>query len=317
MPIVIIRHSMVSSLLGQLHVMILDPHTAKDSVLQIFSNWRHDTFDFVRHQVPRIVGVLIIAFILTRLLKAAARHLSDLSDHERLPSAVRTQQLRTLSSVIYSVGVFVIMFLAAMQILPLLGINMGPLLASAGIAGLAVGFGAQTLVRDFINGFVILVENQYDIGDTVRIAGVQGAVEGITLRRTVLRDGDGAIHNVPSSEIKVVSNLSRDWAQISLNISVAYDVPSDRVINLLREVGSELANDAGFSEMILGKPDVLGIEKVIGDDVDYLMLVKTRPGSQDGIRRELRRRIKASFEQNHVAPGNPNRVYVADAGKSS
>ena len=117
---------------------------------------------------------------------------------------------------IYSVGVFIIMFVAALQILPLLGINMGPLLASAGIAGVAVGFGAQTLVHDFINGFFILVENQYDIGDTIKIAGVQGTVEAMTLRRTVLRDGDGTVHNVPSSEIKVVSNLTRDWTQLSI-----------------------------------------------------------------------------------------------------
>ena len=132
-----------------------------------------------------------------------------------------------------------ILFLAAMQILPLLGINMGPLLASAGIVGLAIGFGAQTLVRDFINGFLILVENQYDIGDTVQIAGVQGAVEAMTLRRTVLRDDSGALHTVPSSEIKVVSNLTRDWTQVPIHVSVAYGADSDRVIQLLNEVGEE------------------------------------------------------------------------------
>ncbi len=131
-----------------------------------------------------------------------------------LPSALRAQQLRTLSSVIYSVGVFVIMFLAALQILPLLGINMGPLLASAGIAGLAIGFGAQTLVRDFINGFFILVENQYDIGDTIKIAAVQGAVEDMTMRRTVLRDDNGSLHTVPNGQISIVTNLTRDWTQL-------------------------------------------------------------------------------------------------------
>jgi moderate conductance mechanosensitive channel len=159
------------------------PHrTPKEGIFQMLSAWGDDAFDFVRHQVPRIIGVLIIAFILTRLLKIASRHLAELSNREGLPSALRAQQLRTLSSVIYSVGVFVIMFLAALQILPLLGINMGPLLASAGIAGLAIGFGAQTLVHDFINGFFILVENQYDIGDTIKIGSVQGAVEDMTLR---------------------------------------------------------------------------------------------------------------------------------------
>jgi len=289
---------------------------ARRDLVQILNNWSDDTFDFIRHQTLRIVAVLIIAFILTRLLKAAARHVSGLSKSEALPSAFRAQQIRTISSVIYSVGVFIILFVAALQILPLLGINMGPLLASAGIAGIALGFGAQTLVRDFINGFFILVENQYDIGDTIKIAGVQGTVESMTLRRTVLRDADGTVHNVPSSQITVVSNLTRDWTQLSLHISVAYNTDSDKVIKVLQEVGQELAEDAEFAPMIVAKPQVPGIEKVSGDEVDYLMLVKTRPGAQDAVRRELRRRIKACFEKNQIQPGNPHRMYVMDAKPS-
>jgi len=295
---------------------VFGPDGAKWNLLHILDGWSDDTFDFVRHQAPRIVAVLIIAFILTRLLKAAARHLTALSTREALPSAFRAQQIRTLSSVTYSVGVFVIMFVAALQILPLLGINMGPLLASAGIAGVAVGFGAQTLVHDFINGFFILVENQYDIGDTIKIAGVQGAVEEMTLRRTVLRDADGTVHNVPSSQITVVSNLTRDWTQLSLHISVAYKTDGDTVVKLLREVGDELAEDAEFSPMLVARPQVMGIDKVSGDAIDYLMLVKTRPRMQDNVRRELRRRIKACFEKNQIPPGNPNRVYVDAPGTS-
>jgi len=296
---------------------MVGPNRAKDNLVHVLDSWGDDTFDFLRHQVPRIVAVLIIAFILTRLLRAAARHLSNLSSSQGLPSAMRSQQLRTLSSVIHSVGLFIIMFVAALQILPLRGIDMGPLLASAGIAGVAIGFGAQTLVRDFINGFFILVENQYDIGDTIKIAGVQGTVEAMTIRRTVLRDGDGTVHNVPSSEIKVVSNLTRDWTQLAMNISVAYSADSDQVIKLLQEVGDELASDAAYSAMILAKPEVPGIEKVSGDTVDYLMVVKTKPGAQDTVRRELRRRIKACFEKNGIEPGNPNRVYVMEAVKST
>ena len=301
----------------RLAAMVVAPHGAKESVTQIFSNWGDDAFDFVRHQVPRIVAVLIIALILTRLLKIMARHLSDLGGSQGLPSAVRAQQLRTLSSVIYSVGLFIIMFVAALQILPLLGINMGPLLASAGIAGIAVGFGAQTLVHDFINGFFILVENQYDIGDVIKVAGVTGSVESVTLRRTVLRDGDGTVHNVPSSEIKVVSNLTRDWTQLALNVSVAYSADSDQVVRVLKEVGEDVASDPAYSSVILDKPQVLGIEKVSGDTIDYLMLVKTKAGKQDDVRRELRRRIKLSFEKNKIEPGNPNRVYVMETRKLS
>ena len=218
---------MLVSLLTRLQAWVLFPNSAKHDVFQLFDDWSDDAFEFLRIRVPRIIGVLIIAFILARLLRKLSRHLSELSNRQGLPSALRAQQLRTLSSVIYSVGVFAILFLAAMQILPLLGINMGPLLASAGIVGLAIGFGAQTLVRDF---FLILVENQYDIGDTVSIAGVQGVVEAMTLRRTVLRNDNGTLHTVPSSEIKVVSNLTRDWTQVPIHVSVAYGADSDRVI---------------------------------------------------------------------------------------
>jgi len=294
-------------------VLVLGP---RHNILQLLDDWSDDSFQFVRLRVPRILAVLVIAFVLTRLLRVVSRHLVELSKREGLPSAVRTQQLRTLSGVIYSVGVAVILFLAAMQVLPLLGINMGPLLASAGIAGLAIGFGAQTLVKDFINGFLILVENQYDIGDTVKIAGVQGVVEAMTLRRTVLRDDSGAMHTVPSSAIQIVSNLTRDWTQLAMHVSVAYGADTDRVIRLLEEVGEELAHDPKYAGMIVAKPEVPGIDKVSGAEVDYLMLVKTKPGAQYAVSRELRRRIKACFEKQGIEPGNPNRVYVADAPKS-
>lgn len=287
----------------------------KDHLLRLFDDWSDDAFDFLRSKAPRILGILLVSFVLVRLLKIVSQRLSNLSTRQGLPSAVRAQQLRTLSSVTYSVGVFVILFLAAMQILSQVNVNVGPLLASAGLVGLAVGFGAQTLVKDFINGFFILIENQYDIGDTIKIAGVQGAVEAMTLRRTVLRGDDGTQHTVPSSQITIVSNLTRDWTQLAMHISVAYGADTDRVIQLLNEVAEEVATDPQFADKIVAKPEIPGIERVSGGEVDYLLLVKTRPGAQALISRELRRRIKACFEKNHIEPGNPNRVYVVDAPK--
>ena len=289
---------------------------APNRILEVIDDWGDDAFDFLRHQAPKILAVLIIAFLLSRLLKLVSRHLTELSNRQDLPSSVRSQQLRTLSGVIYSIGVLVILFIAGMQILALLGINMGPLLASAGIAGLAIGFGAQTLVKDFINGFFILAENQYDIGDTIRIAGVNGVVENVTLRRTVLRDADGTVHTVPSSEIKVVSNLTRDWTQLNLHVSVAYGADSERVIGLLKQAGEEMAGDPAFADMIVASPEVAGIDKVSGNEVDYLMLVRTKPGAQHMVRREMRRRIKATFEKNNIEPGDPSRVIVAGMQKS-
>src|SRR5271169_74342 len=289
---------------------------APNRLVEVINDWGDDAFDFLRHQFPKILAVLLIAFILSRLLKLVTRHLTQFSHRQDLPSSVRSQQFRTLSSVSYSIGLFVILFIASMQILALLGVNMGPLLASAGIAGPAIGFGAQTPVKDFINGFFILAENQYDIGDTVRIAGVQGVVEMMTLRRTVLRDANGTVHTVPSSTIQVVSNLTRDWTQVNLQVSVVYGVDSDRVIAALKQVGAELASDPKFADLIVATPEVPGIDKVSGNAVDYLLLVKTKPGSQFAVKRELQRRIKASFEKNQIEPGDPGRMTVAGISKA-
>ncbi len=300
------------SLLSSLFVTA-DPH----DITQVLNDWRNGGWEFLSHQAPRILAIIIVSFVLARLLKLVSRHLSDLGSSQVLSSAMRAQQLRTLSSVVYSVGVLVIGFLATMQILTQLNVKVEPLLASAGIAGLAIGFGAQTLVKDFINGFFILVENQYDLGDTIRIAGVQGVVEGMTLRRTILRDADGTVHTVPSSQITIVSNLTRDWTKLAMKISVSYKADSDRVIQLLNEIALEVAHDPKFEGQIVADPQVPGIDKVSGDEVQYLLLVKTRPGAQFDISRELRRRIKASFEKNGIEPGNPNKVYVVDSGRAS
>jgi moderate conductance mechanosensitive channel len=280
---------------------------------QLWNEMRGDTVEWVRHALPRVLVVLIVAFILVRLLRIATRKLDRFSQHistgER---AHQMHQLRTLAGVINSVGVAIIFFLAAMQILPLLGLDIKPLLASAGIAGLAIGFGAQTLVKDVINGFFILIEDQFHLGDVVQIAGVKGTVEDMTLRRTALRDGDGSLHFIPNSEIHVVSNLTRDWTQISLHVPVDYNEQSDRVIKVLREAAFEVRNDPQFAEVIVADPEVPGIERVSGNEVVYLMLVKTRPGQHFAVSRELRRVIKDCFEKNKIRIAAPTRIAVYD-----
>jgi len=186
------------------------------------------------------------------------------------------------------------------------------MLASAGIAGLAIGFGAQTLVHDFINGFFILLENQYDIGDTVRIAGVKGTVERMSLRNTVLRDEDGTVHIVPNSAIQIVSNTTRDWSQLALRVTVAYSEPSDKIVSLLKQVGEEVRNSDAFATDIVSDIDVPGIDRVGNGEAEYLMLIKTRPNKQYAVSRELRRRIKECFEKNQVQAAGPGRIYVMD-----
>jgi len=277
------------------------------------SDWHAELADWLRHGLPKILAILVVAFILARLLGLFTRKLQEISKHEELPSRIRAQQLRTLAGVIQSVGVVIIYFFALLQVLGTFNINVTPLLASAGILGLAIGFGAQTLVHDVINGFFILIENIYDIGDVIKIAGVQGTVEQMSLRSTALRDDSGAVHTVPNSAFQIISNMTRDWAQVALHVSVDYSESSDPVISLLKEVGCDLQNDPQYGPYIVGDPQVPGIERVNGSEVDYLMVVKVRPGKQHDVRRELSRRIKECFEKNKIKAGAPNRMYVMEA----
>jgi len=279
----------------------------------LLRDWREDAINFLRHDAPKIVFVLVIAYVLIRILRMIASKTADLHIR-KLPSGLRVQQIRTLTSVMTSVGVFVILFIAILEVLSLLGLNLGPMLASAGIAGLAIGFGAQTMVHDFINGFFILFENQYDLGDMVRIAGVKGTVEKMSLRQTVLRDEDGTVHIVPNSAIQIVSNTTRDWSQFPLRVVVAYSEPSEKIVKLLKEIGSEVRHDPEFSDDVVSDIDVPGIDRVGNGEAEYLMLIKTRPNKQYRVSRELRRRIKACFEKNNVQAAGPGRIYVMDQG---
>ena len=280
---------------------------------ELLRDWREDTMAFLHHSLPKIVLVIIVASVLARLLRFVTSKIASLQSH-RLRRGISAKQVRTLASVITSIGIFIIVFVAALEVLPLFGFELGPLLASAGVAGLAIGFGAQTLVKDFINGFFILLENQYDIGDNIRIAGVKGIVEDMTLRKTVLRDDDGTLHTVPNSNITIVSNTTRDWSKLTMRIVVAYSEPSDKIMSLLQEIAEEIRHDPAFADDIVSDLELPGIDRVGNGEAEYLMLVKTRPGKQFAVSRELRRRIKESFEKNNVKTALPGRVYVPDQG---
>ncbi|HEY6971333.1 MAG TPA: mechanosensitive ion channel family protein [Candidatus Angelobacter sp.] len=286
-------------------------------VQNLWQDWHEDLIRFARYDLPKLLAIVLLAFILIRLLSVITRKMVEFSKRTSLHPAVRAQQISTIVGVVRSVGIFVIVLVALMQALQAVGINVAPLLASAGIAGLAIGFGAQTLVKDVINGFFILAENQFEIGDQIRAAGVQGTVEEITMRRTILRDTDGTVHTVPNGSMQIVSNMTRDWTQVTLHVAVDYSEDSDRVIKLLREVAQEFYNDAEFHPDVVAEPEVPGIERVTGQEVDYLMLVKVRPGKQYAVARELRRRIKACMEKNKIKAGSPGQIYVGQMPQKS
>jgi moderate conductance mechanosensitive channel len=289
---------------------------ATQQIRELLADWRGDSMKFLHEDVPKILLMLVIAVVVLRLVHKLTHGMVALRTR-RLPPGIRAQQIQTLASVINSVASFVVWFVATLTILARLGLNLGPLLASAGIAGLAIGFGAQTLVKDFINGFFVLLEDQYNIGDAVKLAGVKGTVEDMTLRRTVLRDDDGTVHIIPNSQVQIVSNMTRDWAQVALHVSVAYTEPSDKIIDVLKQVGEEIRHDPQFEDDIVADIQVPGIDRVGNGEAEYLVLVKTRPRKQFAVTREFRRRIKECFEKNKIQAGLPGRVFVTTQTTSS
>ena len=275
-----------------------------------FSNilhaWNNYLVAWTRDRAPKLLVILVVSFIFVRLLASITRRIIAISEKRATGGFQHAQQVRTVAEVIRSLGIFLIFFFASMSLLKdVFNFNIEPLLASAGVAGLAIGFGAQTVVKDVINGLFILMENQFQVGDTIRVAGVTGNVEEIGIRRTSLRDNDGTLHIVPNGAIQIVSNMTRDWSQVTLAISVDYNESSDRVIQLLQQVVREFVSDPEFQPDVLSEPQVLGIERVRGQEVDYLIVAKVRPGKQFGVARELRRRIKASLEANKIKAGVP------------
>jgi moderate conductance mechanosensitive channel len=289
---------------------------ATQQIRELLADWRGDSMKFLHEDVPKILLMLVIAVVVLRLVHKLTLGMVALRTR-RLPPGIHAQQIQTLASVINSVASFVVWFVATLTILARLGLNLGPLLASAGIAGLAIGFGAQTLVKDFINGFFVLLEDQYNIGDAVKLAGVKGTVEDMTLRRTVLRDDDGTVHIIPNSQVQIVSNMTRDWAQVALHVSVAYTEPSDKIIDVLKQVGEEIRHDPQFEDDIVADIQVPGIDRVGNGEAEYLVLVKTRPRKQFAVTREFRRRIKECFEKNKIQAGLPGRVFVTTQTTSS
>ena len=197
---------------------------------------------------------------------------------------------------------------ATLMILQEVGITLGPLLATAGVAGLAIGFGAQTLVKDVISGIFILFENQFLLGDVIETANVSGAVEEINLRTTVLRDVHGVVHIVPNGEIRVLSNKTKGWSRAVLEVGVGYNEDIDRTIEVLREVCADLYNDPEFGALLLEEPTVPGVEAFGESAVMIRVMARTVPLKQWDVAREFRKRIKQRFDDEGIEIPYPQRT---------
>jgi small conductance mechanosensitive channel len=264
----------------------------------------------------RTVAIILGAIIAYRLVALLIRRLVDreVADENPIEKRLRLQRAQTLASLLGSVAFVVIATVTGLTVLGNF-LDIGPLLASVGVLGLAVSFGAQSLVKDVISGTFMLLESQFAVGDIIRISDVSGQVERITLRTTTLRDLHGIVHIVPNGEITRVSNLTKSWSKAVLDIGVAYKENVDRVIELLADIARGFHSDPQWTDRLLDTPEVLGVQELGDSAVIIRVTIKTLPQEQFGVSRELRRRIKNRFDEEGVEIPFPHRTVYWGEGQ--
>jgi moderate conductance mechanosensitive channel len=267
----------------------------------------------------RLLVILLIALLLIRVLRILTRRLIAAAGNQSATrvARMREQQTRTLAGILYSSGTAMIIIVAVLTALPEFGFNITPVAAAAGLASLSIGFGAQHVVRDFINGFFTVLEDQYVVGDIVRIGDVVGRVEHLTLRRTVVRDLQGAVVTIPNGEITKVANLSRDWGQLFLDATISADQPLDDALNALEAVAAEFRADPSWSPMLLDGPRVLGVESLAPNGTTVRLQVRTAPTRQDDVARELRRRIQIELAGRGIQLGGVQRMQLVGSEREA
>jgi small-conductance mechanosensitive channel len=266
-------------------------------------DWQNNILSVIENKLPKFLVILLIVFLLHRLVLFFVKRLRRRADHQ-VGNFHRAAQLRTMASIVRATSYSIFGFIVFLQVLNLLGIPYQPILASAGILGVAIGLGAQSIFKDMINGVLILVEDQYNVGEVVNIAGLKGTVEDLSLRRTSVRDPDGTLYIIPNSQIATVSNLSRDFSVATLNVSVDASANPDKVIALLTRLATDVRNDSIFKDVAVADPVVLGVDKIDGRAVTYPIQIRVRANQRDGVLRELRRRIILTFEKEGIPLGN-------------
>jgi small conductance mechanosensitive channel len=275
------------------------------------------TWDALAATGLRVLGALVVGFLAYALLVLVLRR-AERAIGAPTPGVISAQEqrARTLLSLMRSVGVVLIILATIVMMLGALGVNVGPLLAGAGVIGLAFSFGAQSLVKDVITGLFMLFENQFGVGDVIRIEGVSGAVETITLRVVTLRDVHGVVHIVPNGEIKKVSNLTRTWSRAVLDVSIAYREDPDRVMGVLRDIGRELYEDPQWKPLMVEPVEVPGIEMFGDSAISIRVMAKTLPLKQWDVARELRRRIKLRFDREGIEIPYPHQTVYWGEGQN-
>src|SRR6266516_4484848 len=266
-------------------------------------------------QITLVIVVALVALRLARvfvhgIVKALMEREATEGTAQELSAIEVKKRIDTIETLGVNVFRFLIVAIALLIVLDKLGENIGPAVAGLGIAGIAIGFGAQSLVKDYLNGALILIENQFSKGDVVRIAGVSGTVEDFSLRRTTLRDLDGTVHTVPNGAIIVASNLTRIWARINLDVTVAYGTDIDRASEAVDSVGRDLAGEGAWSQVFLEAPRVERVESLGEYGVTIKILGTVRAEDRWNAAGELRKRLLAAFHASGIEIPRPQRVVL-------
>lgn len=274
-------------------------------------------FEFSRHDlnlfVFACVRILVILAIAKLLIRAGHRLVGRLERRlldEDTVAGRGTSRARTLAEVSRSVLNVVIWTFAFLQILGVLQINLGPLIAGAGIAGVALGFGAQSLVRDFLTGFFVLLEDQYAVGDFIEIGNAKGTVERFNLRVTSLRATDGTLHHVSNGEIKMVGNSSAGWTKAIVDVTVEFDEDLDKVERALTRAADELKDLPGVGPLVLGPAELLGVETIADGNLVMRVAIKTAPGQRMTVARAFRARVKKVFAEEGISVPTPHSILI-------
>jgi small conductance mechanosensitive channel len=281
-------------------------------------------WDEVLKVVAIVVAALVGIWVARRGIGLAIRSLlaqrTEEGDATLMTAADLERRMTTLHHLASRLTTAFIAVIAVLMILAALDVEIGPAIAGLGVAGIAVGFGAQALVRDWLSGIFIVIENQYSVGDVVSIAGVDGVVEGFSLRRTVLRNLDGTVHSVPNGQIVVASNMTRGWARVNLDVSVAYDTDIDRATEVIDEIGREMTKDPSWGERLIEAPTVMRVNALGDSAVALKVLGQVQPAQQWAVAGELRKRILRAFAREGIEIPFPHQVLISRdqrAGSSS
>ena len=275
---------------------------------KVLDEWAGDVQEFVRSKLPHLLAVALIAFVLSRLLSIITNRMIRVAE-AHAASRGRVAQVKTLAGVIRTTGIAVIGAIVGLQFLDAVGVNLAPLLASAGIAGVAIGLAAQNIVKDMLNGTLILIEDQFNVGDVVTLAGLTGTVEAMTLRKTTVRGGDGTLYVIPNSQITTVANQSVDFSVATVNVSVDFSANPDKVLDLLTRIATDIRTSKEYRDVFVAEPQILGVDSMRGSQLIFPVVFKTKATQQYGPMREFQRRVRIALEENHMLPGDPNRVF--------